>query len=351
MSLLYIDGFEWNPQSLNENLQPALGFGKATQLNPGAQKIAGRRASSDALQLPAVSGGSDGGYGKTLDAAQTQVFMGAAFRAPAIGGNYVPVFWVRDTSTNVIHELVVAGDGTLIVLRNGSQIGQTTRAIAVGVWNHIAWRLTNSTSAGIIEVRVNDVGWLSMAGQNTRQTGGGDFKSYGLGSPFTFRYYDEAHFDDFYILNASGTVNNTWIGDARVDVLRPTGPGALAQLTPTPAGANWQNVDEAATDLADYVQSTAVGQRDTYAYADLPAMATPSILGVQATSIARKTDAGAANIKHVVRIGTTNFPDATGQPLLQLANAHLTLWERNPNGSVAWTESAVNNAEFGVESA
>jgi hypothetical protein len=350
MSLLFIDGFEWNPQTLNENMQPALGFGKATQVNPGAQKIAGRRAGSDAIRLPAVNNAADGGYGKTLDAAQTQVFMGAAFRAPVIGADNVPVFWVRDTTTNVIIELVVRSDGTLDVLRNSISIGATQKAIAAVVWNHVEWRLLNSTSAGIIEVRVNGVGWLSLAGVNTRLLGG-DFKSYGIGAPFIERNRLAADFDDFYIANAAGTMNNTWIGDARVDTLRPTGPGANTGFTPTPAGANWQNVDEADTDLTDYVQSTATGQRDTYAYADLPAMATPSILGVQAVSIARKTDAGAANLKHVVRVGSINYPDATAQPLLQLAGAYLTLWERNPNGNVAWTESAVNNAEFGVESA
>ena len=349
MSLLYMDGFEWNPQVLNENLQPALGFGKATQLNPGATRIAGRRAGSDAFELPAVSS-AEGGYGKTLDANQLAIFMGVAFRAPAIGGNEVPIFWVRDTSTTIIFELVATYDGTLKIYRNGSQMAQTTRAIAAGVWNHIAWRLTNSTTAGIIEVRVNDVGWLSMAGQNTRPSGGGDFKSYGLGAPFTSRFYDAAHFDDFYILNASGTVNNTWIGDARVDTLRPTAAGAQAGLTATPAGSNWDRVNEVDTDLTDYVQSTASGQRDSYAYSDLPAMTTPSILGVQVNSIARKTDAGAASIRNLVRVGSTNYAQ-TAQPLLQLANAHLDMLERNPNGNVAWTESAVNAAEFGVESA
>lgn len=347
MSLLHIDGFEWDPQTLNENALPALGFGKATSLNPGAQKIPGRRAISSALSIPAING-TQGGYSKTLAASQTHVYMGAAVRLPGLAGD-ATLFHVVD-ATNTVRTIVkVNSVGLISVDVAGSIVMASTNALAAGAWNYIEVRALNSATVGVLEIKVNGVTWLTVTG-NTRQ-GGGDYKAFGLGgAPGVFTSSLAVDFDDFYLCNASGTTNNTWLGDVRVDTLRPNGAGSNTQLAATPAGNNWDRVNEADTDLNDYVQSTALGQRDTYQYSDLPAMTTPSVLGVQVVSVARKTDAGAANIKNLVKSGATVY-QAAAVPLLLQANTHLSIWEVNPNGGVAWTESAVNAAEFGVEAA
>ena len=354
MSLLHIDGFEWNPQSLNENALPALGFGKATNLHASAAKIPGRRASSSALSLPAMSFSNAGGYRKSITASQTHVYMGAAVRIPAAGSDNAIIFHIADTSNTVFHKVEVDPLGQVLLTRFTTLSGDTIIAtsgfvLAYNVWNYIEFRALNSSSAGILEVKMNGVTWLTVPGLNTRQSGG-DFKSYGVGAPGISSSTVAVDYDDFYLLNASGTVNNTWLGDVRVETLRPDAAGTNTALTGTPAGSNFDRVNEAETDLNDYVQSTASGQRDSYNYSAIPAMQTPTILGVQVVSIAKKTDSGTANIKNLAKSGATTVVGAT-EPLLVNNATHLSIWETNPATGVLWTEAGVNAAEFGVEAA
>lgn len=352
MSLLHIDGFEWDPQTLNENLQPSLGFGKATWLNPGATRVAGRRAGSNALRLPDVPAHSTaGGYARTLDANRMQLFAGAAVRIPnGIAGNAV-LFHAFDVSMAECATIEVTPLGIVNVFNNGNLVNADgSKALAFDVWNYVEARLLAHASNGIIEIRVNNVLWLSITGLALSAASG--FRSIGSGAPQTAQWAVRAgaDFDDLYLADNAGTVNNTWLGDVRVDTLRPMGAGGHAQFAATPAGSNWDRVNEVDADLADFVQSSAVGQRDSYAYTDLPAMNAPTILGVQAVSLARKTDAGVASLRHLARIGATTYPAALASPLTLPAATHLTVWETSPAGG-AWTWAGVNAAEFGVEAA
>jgi hypothetical protein len=79
-------------------------------------------------------------------------------------------------------------------------------------------------------------------------------------------------------------------------------------------------------------------------------MATPAIYGVQLTMLARKTDAGLGKVKGLVVSGAQSAV-STDIILQEQLAWQSTLFERNPNGNVQWTEAAFNAAEFGVESA
>ena len=57
--------------------------------------------------------------------------------------------------------------------------------------------------------------------------------------------------------------------------------------SPSGAGQNFEMVDEALPDHSDYVTGTNTGDRDSYAFQPLPAMNTPSVLGVQVTALAQ----------------------------------------------------------------
>lgn len=351
MALLFIDGFDhYDPQTLDPFGQPWLARGKAAYLSPQAQRIPGRRPSSYALRLPA---GAGGGYVKNLDATRTSLIVGAATRvAPFENTGAEPVLLgVRDANAQVAHLVRIGEDGRLKLYRGQyghEQLLSTSIATAPARgWHYVELQVTQGTSNGVLSVRINGILAIQLTAQNTLQ-GGGQLLTAFVGAvpgepcPVTLDV------DDLYLADTSGTINNTFLGDVRVDTLPAQADGALNQWTVEGAASAWQAVSDG--DEASGIRAAAAGLRQSFDIAPLPAMATPAVHGVQVTLLAKKTDAGLGKVKGLVASGAQTAVSA--ELILQEQLAwHTALFERNPNGNVPWTEAAFNAAEFGVESA
>ena len=352
MALLFIDGFDhYDPQTLDDFGQPWLARGKAAYLSPQAERVQGRRPSSFALRMPE---GSGGGYVKNLDSTKTSLIIGASIRVVPYENTYTEplLLGVRDANAQVAHLVKVGEDGRLKLYRwqyGYEQLITTsvTTAPARG-WHYIELQVTQGISNGVLSVRINGVLAIQMTAQNTIQ-GGGQLLTAFLGAipgqscPLTLDV------DDFYILDASGTINNTFLGDVRVDALKAQADGSLNQWTVTPSGtAAWEAVSD--EDETTNITAPSAGLRQSFDVAPLPVMATPAVFGVQLTMLARKTDAGLGKVKALVVSGAQTA--VSPEVILQEQQAwQCALFERNPNGNVQWTEAAFNAAEFGVESA
>lgn len=352
MALLFIDGFDhYDPQALDDFGQPWLARGKAAYLSPQATRVPGRRPSSFALRLPE---GSGGGYVKNLDATKTSLIVGASIRVVAYENTDVEplLLGVRDANAQVTHLVKIGEDGRLKLYRwqygNEDLISTSVTTAPARGWHYVELQVTQGSGNGVLSVRVNGVLAIQMSAQDTIQ-GGGQLLTAFLGAipgqscPLTLDV------DDFYIADTSGTINNTFLGDVRVDALKPQADGSLNQWTVTPSGtAAWEAVSD--EDEATNISAPNIGLRQSFDVEPLPVMATPAIFGVQLTLLARKTDAGLGKVKGLVVSGaqTAVSPDV----ILQEQQAwQCALFERNPNGNVQWTEAAFNAAEFGVESA
>ena len=352
MALLFIDGFDhYDPQALDDFGQPWLARGKAAYLSPQATRVAGRRPSSFALRLPE---GSGGGYVKNLDATKTSLIIGCSIRVVPYENTGVEplLLGVRDANAQVTHLVKIGEDGRLKLYRwqygNEDLISTSVTTAPARGWHYVELQVTQGSGNGVLSVRLNGVLAIQMNAQDTIQ-GGGQLLTTFLGAipgqscPLTLDV------DDFYIADTSGTINNTFLGDVRVDALKPQADGSLNQWTVTPSGtAAWEAVSD--EDEATNISAPNIGLRQSFDVEPLPVMATPAIFGVQLTLLARKTDAGLGKVKGLVVSGaqTTVSPEV----ILQEQQAwQCALFERNPNGNVQWTEAAFNAAEFGVESA
>lgn len=352
MALLFIDGFDhYDPQAVDAFGDAWLARGKAAYLSPQATRINGRRPSSYALRLPQ---GSGGGYVKNLDATKTTLIVGAAVRVvPFQNTGLEPLLiGVRDANSQVAHLVKIGEDGRLKLYRwqyGYDQLVSTSVATAPARgWHYVELQVTQGTSNGVLSVRVNGILAIQMTAQNTIQGGGQLLSAFvgavpGQSCPVTLDV------DDFYILDATGTINNTFLGDVRVDALPAQADGSLNQWTPSSVGtAAWVAVSDELESTSISAPST--GLRQSFDVAPLPVMASPAIYGVQISMLARKTDAGLGKLKGLVVSGaqTAISPDIILQEQLAWQSA---LFERNPNGSAQWTEATFNAAEFGVESA
>jgi len=351
MALLFIDGFDhYDPQALDPFGDPWLARGKAAYLSPQAARIPGRRPSSYALRLPA---GAGGGYVKNLETGRTSLIVGTALRvAPFENTGEEPVLLgVRDASAQVAHLVKLGEDGRLKLYRRQYGYDQpistsVTTAPARG-WHYVELQVVQGTSNGTLNVRVNGVLAITLSAQNTTQ-GGGPLLTAFVGAVPGEYCRVTTDVDDLYLADTSGTINNTFLGDVRVDALQAQANGAQNQWTVEGAASAWQAVSDG--DEATAIRAATAGLRQTFDVEALPVMTTPAIHGVQVTLLARKTDAGSGRVRALVTSGAQMAVSSDINLQEQLA-WHTALFERNPNGNVQWTEGAFNAAEFGVESA
>jgi hypothetical protein len=238
--------------------------------------------------------------------------------------------------------LVITAGGAIQLYNNGTTLVATSPNApwaAVGTWRYVEAKYVLST--GAVTVRVDAVTVMtgtvgtatSIATLNWQLNN--NFATFSVGV------------DDVYILDTTGTLNNDFLGDVRVQTLLPNADGTYSQLTPSTGTTHNTLVNEAAPNTTTYVSSSTPGQKDSYQFDDLAAN-TANVYGVEITNYSHKDAAGPAGFSNLVRVGGTDYL-STSQPLATSWVPNRDILDANPATSAAWTASDVNNAEFGVQ--
>lgn len=235
--------------------------------------------------------------------------------------------------------------GSFGVYRSGTLLASA--AYKNNVWQYIEVNAIVADTGGVVKVRVDGVEVISYTG-DTRN--GGVSTNIDAISLMNDTDANEGttylEFDDVYVCDSSGTINNTFLGDIRIQTLVPTAAGSSTQLTPT-GSSNYANVADIPDSTATYNSSSTVGSKDLYALGDL-ASGTATVKCVQVNTRAWKDDAGTASLKVKIKSGSTEVAGATvALPSSVAWNGDV--WETDPNTSTAWTVSAVNGLEAGAE--
>lgn len=112
----------------------------------------------------------------------------------------------------------------------GTNIGSTSTAgITFNSWHYLEVQITINSSTGVASLHIDGVSALNQTGLNTNNSGVaqinmimagiiGSSNGYGTGITVLF--------DDLYVLNTSGSVNNTYLGNTQIKGLLPTGNGS-----------------------------------------------------------------------------------------------------------------------------
>lgn len=338
MAILWADSFDdWSNTSGIAGEYEAYNTGGNNPLTAGA----GRRG-TNALTLNAFTAYAQ----KTLSAPSSELFVSVAHSPAGINGTAVLVFMSGSTSMITLR---MNADGSISVLRGalGSTVLGSSAAglVSIGTYTHFQIRVVFSATVGVVQVRINGstTPAINLSGQNTNGASANAVQLYAGGS-------GASHWDDFVISDTSGSIANTWLGDVRVDSYLPNGNGDLSQMVGSDGNStdNYALVNAAAPSASSYVQSDVVGAEDLYQVANM-AHDPSSVLGVLVTAAALKDDAGTRAIRLHAKSGTTDARSAADINLgTGRARVH-TLFETDPNTSAAWTKSAIDAAQFGVE--
>lgn len=281
---------------------------------------------------------------KYIDNTQTLI-MGVAFELMQASVPAGRLFEFKD-STTVQASVAIKADGAVEArLGTGTVLGTSSIGL-VGVYTYyyLEAKVTIHNSTGIFEVRLNGTEILNLTGQDTQMSANAYCTNIRFQSPA-----NNTRFDDFYLCDDQGTENNDFLGDVRVEAIRPTGIGNTTDFSPS-TGANWENVDETYPDddsTYNYHAPQGLPGTDTFQMGDLTTIS-GSIFGIQPIMFTRKDDAGSAHLDSIIRTGGTDYV-GSGISLPDTYIYHRDILEQNPDGDVDWTVTDINNIEGGYK--
>ncbi len=334
MSLLFCDSFDHYQTADITRKWTASSFGTivAAAGRRGTQCWRGGTASANLSKVISAPG-------------TTMFFGGACFRNTNIAAASLITFMEGATT----HVIIRAEPGGFVAAYRGSTstlitggFGTISR-IVQNQYFYIEAKVFVHDSTGTVEVRINGEVVLDLTGVDTANGGTPTID--------TVRIAGQADFDDVVIFDDLGGNNDDFLGDVEVEHVVPDGAGNATQWdTLVGAATHWEAVDEspAIDDDTSYVETATDTDLDLFTYANLTSIVGGStVLAVQVNTMAR-VDSGSATIRAATRESSV---DSTGSNVVLgtgWANA-FQMWELNPNGGGAWTDTIINASEFGFE--
>ena len=237
------------------------------------------------------------------------------------------------------------------VFRGTTLLGSTSDFVAQS-WHYFEVKMTIDTgTSGSVEIRHNTQVDLTLSSINTADSGlaGADVFEINVASGVL-------RFDDIYMLDSTGTINNDYLGDSVVEGRRPTGDSTPSQFTQAGAfSTSWESTESVSCTGSvnnDYIFSSTVGHQDMMSFNAL-SFITGQIHGVLVNSDAQLDTTGSREFKHIIRSNATLFTSPPGGISHTVAStsfqAFFDMFERDPDTAAKWTIAALDAAEFGVE--
>lgn len=250
-------------------------------------------------------------------------------------------------------------DGT-VTFRRGNTAGTIIGTIADvvfpdSVFTYISTKCTLSDTAGTLSCQINGLTQLltpAGGGPPVAELTGLDTKNGGVNTTFDAVGIIGSsglinRYDDMYLNNGAGSINNDFWPNIRVETLLPDAAGTYSQFTCS-TGTNHQAlVDEAPMNVSDYNLSDVVGNMDTYNVGALSQQFL-QIYGLNVTGYLCKSDAGAREGANMIRTNSTDVVGAT-RALSTTFTTYTDVYELNPVTGLPWTVTEINALQAGAK--
>lgn len=221
-------------------------------------------------------------------------------------------------------------------------LGTGTHTLSENTWAYVEFKVVLGNSTGSVMLRINETVDLDVANVTTTQ-GAAAINTVSFVGGNSGQY----QLDDIYVLDTTGTANNDFLGDMRVEGLVVNHEGDFSQWT---VSGTWNMLNwQAATVLdANRVMTTTVVAKDTYGVSR-PRLASTSIAGVMLHVVGRNQDANQRSVSPVIRIANTDYVEPA-QPFTSATSLQLVsqIVEKNPATNTPWVASDFDNIEVGM---
>lgn len=361
MAQIHIDGFDdYATADIGKHYS-------SSGVNGSLTITTGGRNSTNCIQLTFL-GTSTGYIAKSLPTgAKGQIVVGFAYKTSAGSGSgiYGTVFqfinngkpgWQLGLAAGNFLQLRSPSSSTIFATGTYVASGDCTSwgALSTSTYYYIEIKFKWSTSIAANDVQVWINGTLaatlatSTNTSNTQDSNSLTVDTVAIGGGNGNSTSVVVNIDDLYIADNTGSFNNTQYGDTKILTISPNAAGTYTTWTPD-TGSNYARVNEATEDGdTSYVATNTVGNKDTYRYGSLSG-SPATIYGMQINMVARKDDAGGRAISSQIRTGSTDYTGSQVNNLGDSYNYYVETWQNNPQTTVAWTATDINNIEAGCK--
>jgi len=284
--------------------------------------------------------------------------------------NRIPLIEFHSPFGTLQCQLTIEENFALGVLRSSSVVlGASEGGIIVPNKYHFVEIDMEVANSADVEVRVDDEVVLTLTGVDTQNSSGADgigrvvlstdaggvaFSNDNIllpGGRTSLANASLLMWDDVYICDTSGSVNNTFLGDVRVEPLWPSGAGDYAQFDVSGAAANWQAVDEVTPDdETTTVETTVLKEIDLHEFEDSGG-ADGAVKAIAVNLWGRQvTTGGFSSVVAALKTGGSVYYGASAFLMgVELWNCYQYAFETNPDTVAAWTISDLNALQAGYK--
>lgn len=334
MALIFMDGFDhYNPITY-----PTIKWDSGQNSVSSSQlQTGGRLGTGCVLGISSTTSVMK----KTLPAYYNSLVVGFAV-SQAGTSNIMSFFNLYQDNTSYI--TLSRTPTSLFVSSGDTTLGTYTDTFSSNMQYYLELKTIIHDTNGLVQLRINDYLALDLTNIDTKVGSGSAINQLGFicGTDMTIKL------DDLYVCDLAGTINNNFLGECRIDAIRPISNGDNTAQTPS-MGSNYQCVDDTNFDNgADYVSTAVLNYVDSYIYGGIPVDATGVLYGLQLNMVAKRTDAGVpTKIKPIVRIDSTNYLQAELSLDVNYKSSN-TIVELNPFTDSTWNKTDISNTQFGV---
>jgi len=241
-------------------------------------------------------------------------------------------------------ELITSGATKVFNLKNnaGTTLATGTTPIVANTWYYLELKVVISATVGTVELRLNGSTTAECSGTGLN-TGSTNIDSIN----FITSASQQQWVDDLYVIDTTGSApTNTWLGDVRIETLKPSGNSA----TNTAWAGVYTDYDDATSHDGESttITSSTPGDRETATLTDL-SVGTGTVFAVQTHIVARKDDAGTRTVAPVLRFGGNNYDGTTSAALSTTYQDLAQIYDRQDPSPADWSISTVNAMEAGVK--
>ena len=148
-------------------------------------------------------------------------------------GPYETILQFFDITTSQV-EVSINALRQIQLSRNGTILQTSINSLSNNAWYRLECQAQINSSSGFFEVKVDGVSWVSFSG-NTRTSANNYCNQIGIGMS---RASDDGSsaatiwIDDLVVYNTSGSAPTGYLGDKRIIMRAPNGPGDVTDFTP-----------------------------------------------------------------------------------------------------------------------
>ena len=283
---------------------------------------------------------------RTLGANYTTLFAGFNFYCTGFG-NTPQILAFYDGGNGQV-ALVVTSSGYLTALSyaGGATICASSSALSTDTWYYVEFSSAFSSS-GAVQIRVNGSTVASGTG-NTGSSGNSYANVVYMGTAiYSAPPPVEAYFDDFILMDSTGTSLNGFQGPLRIYSVLPNSDVSNTGWTLSSGSTINSLINETATTTTNYVESSISSSEYLVGCAGLYGGA-GAVQAVAVNVVAQASASTPASFTNTLKSGSTTVNSATFTPVVTTPGIFQSIYTTDPNTSAAWSTSAVNSIQVGA---